>query len=296
MNQQSNVTQQHKYGYAVLLVIIGAVFLSTTGIMLRNIEQADGWQILFYRGIAFSITMFLILLSHYRWETVSAFRAIGLRGLWAGLVLGIGSCCYVYALLLTTVANAMFIIGTAPVATAFVAWVVLGERTSTTGIISMLISLCGIGLMFIDGLIADRWLGNVMALCVVATFVNYLLIVRHSRDTDMLPATCFAGVVMAVVGFAGAGDLSIQTHDLILSVVMGCVQITVGLMCYTIAARYILASEVALFALTESILAPIWVWIGVGETPSGLTLAGSAIVLLSVSGYCVMEISRKRRA
>ena len=152
--------QQRRYGFAVLLVIIGAVFLSTTGIMLRNIEQADGWQILFYRGIAFSITMFLILLFHYRSKTVSAFRAIGQRGLWAGLVLGIGSCCYVYALLLTTIANAMFIIGTAPVATAFAAWVVLGERTSTTAIISMLISLCGIGLMFVDGLIADRWLGN----------------------------------------------------------------------------------------------------------------------------------------
>jgi hypothetical protein len=56
-----------------------------------------------------------------------------------------------------------------------------------------------------------------------------------------------------------------------------------------------MASEVALFALTESILSPIWVWIGVGEQPSLLTFVGSAIVLFSVVSYCVSGIRTERR-
>ncbi len=288
--------QQHRYGFGVLLVVVGGVFLSTNGIVLRNMEQASGWQILFYRGLAFSITLFLILLFRYRAGIVGAFRAIGQRGIWAGVVLGLGSCCYVFALLFTTIANAVFIIGAAPLATAFVAWLVLGERTSVSGVIAMLVSLGGIGLMFVDGLIAGRWFGNVMALLVVASFVIYLLILRGKRDTDMLPATCIGGVVMAVAGLLGAQHLLVSTHDLLLAVMMGCVQFLVGFMCFTIATRYILAAEVALFALTESILAPIWVWVGIGETPSVLTLTGSAIVLVSVVAYCVMEIARQRRA
>lgn len=288
--------QQHRYGFGVLLVVVGGVFLSTNGIVLRNMEQASGWQILFYRGLAFSITLFLILLFRYRAGIVGAFRAIGQRGIWAGVVLGLGSCCYVFALLFTTIANAVFIIGAAPLATAFVAWLVLGERTSVSGVIAMLVSLGGIGLMFADGLIAGRWFGNVMALLVVASFVIYLLILRGKRDTDMLPATCIGGVVMAVAGLLGAQHLLVSTHDLLLAVMMGCVQFLVGFMCFTIATRYILAAEVALFALTESILAPIWVWVGIGETPSVLTLTGSAIVLVSVVAYCVMEIARQRRA
>ena len=287
--------QQHKYGFGVLLAIVGGVFLSTNGIMLRSVEHADGWQILFYRAIAFSITMFLVLLLRYRGETVNAFRAIGRRGVWAGLALGIASCCYVFAILHTTVANAIFIIGAGPLATAFFAWLVLGERTSAIGIAAMLVSLCGIGLLIADGLIDGRWFGNVMALCVVAASVIYLLIVRASRETDMLPATCIAGVTILLVGFVGADSLSIETHDLIIVLVMGSVQLTVGFMCYTIAARYILAAEVSLFALTESILAPIWVWIGVGETPSDLTIVGSAIVLLSVAVYGMVEIMKARR-
>ena len=287
--------QQRKYGLGVLLVVIGGIFLSTNGIMLRSIEAADGWQILFYRGFAFAVTLFLLLAIRYRTGTVRAFRAVGTKGIWAGLALGLGSCCYVFALLYTTIANAVFIIGAAPIATAVAGWLILGERMSLAGVITMLVSLAGVGLMFADGLIAGRWLGNVMALLVVASFVTYLLILRRCPTTDMLPSTCLGGFVMGAAGLIGAHSLSISTHDLVLAVTMGCVQFLVGFMCFTIAAKYILAAEVALFALTESILAPIWVWIGVGERPSSLTLIGSAIVLGAVTVYCVSAIAKERR-
>jgi drug/metabolite transporter (DMT)-like permease len=292
----STLKQSRRYGFGVLLMAIGAVFLSTNGIMLRHIEQADGWQILFYRGLAFSVTVFSILVFKYRRNSVHAILAVGQRGIWAGLALGLSSCFYVFALLLTTIANAMFIIGAAPLATAFAAWLVLRERTTRTGIATMLVSLGGISLLFADGIAAGRWLGNVMALGLLANFVIYVLIVRGNRDIDMLPAICLSGIVMAVAGFIGADDLAIKTHDLIIVLTMGCVQMTVGFICYTVAARYILAAEVALFALTESILAPIWVWIGVGETPSNLTLAGIAIVLIAVCVYGAAEIFRTRLA
>jgi len=147
---------ERKYTYGVTLVIIGGIFLSLSGILLRNIESASGWQILFYRGIAFTSMLFFILLFKYRTGIVEAFRAVGRPGVWAGVALGLGSICYVYAILLTTVANAVFIIGAAPLATAFVGWIILKERTSKFGIIAMLVSLIGIGLMFADGLLEGR--------------------------------------------------------------------------------------------------------------------------------------------
>jgi drug/metabolite transporter (DMT)-like permease len=227
---------------------------------------------------------------------VSAFRAIGPRGVCAGLVLGLGSSCYVFALMLTTVANAIFIVGAAPILTALAAWLVLGERLSRAGIVAMVFALVGIGLLFADGLAAGRWIGNVLALLVVVAFVIYLLILRGNRNVDMLPAAFFSGVAMVAVGLAGARDMSIPVHDLTIAVAMGCIQYTVGFICYTLAVRYILAGEVALFALTESVFAPIWVWIGVGETPSVLTLAGSTIVLFSVAAYSLVSIAGERRA
>jgi DME family drug/metabolite transporter len=286
---------ERSYGYGVMLVIIGGVFLSTSGILLRNIESADGWQILFYRGIAFSTTLFLLLLLRYRRGIGAAFYAIGKPGLCASLVLGLGSICYIFAILLTTVANAVFIIGAAPLATAFVAWLVLGEKTSRFGVVAMLISLAGIGLMFADGLLEGRWAGNLAALAVVASFVVFLLIIRQRRGVDMLPATCLSGLVMAGVACLFVDSFALSPHDLTIAVLMGCLQFGVGFWCFTVATRYIMASEVALFALTESILGPIWVWVGVGEEPSLLTLIGSGIVLVCVVSYCINGIRAERR-
>lgn len=286
---------ERKYTYGITLVIIGGVFLSLSGILLRNIDAASGWQILFYRGIAFFSLLFFILLLKYRLGIVDAFRAIGRPGVWAAIVLGLGSICYVYAILLTTVANAVFIIGSAPLATALVGWLILKERTSKLGIIAMSISLIGIGFMFADGLLEGRWLGNVVALLVVASFVTFLMILRSRRFVDMLPATCLSGVVMAGIAFLFADNVIISNHDLVISLLLGFVQLGIGFLCFTIATRYIMASEVALFALTESILGPIWVWIGVGEQPSVLTIFGSGIVLLCVSAYCIVGIQDERR-
>jgi len=286
---------ERRYGYGVGLVITGGLFLSTSGILLRNIEEASGWQILFYRGIAFSLTLFLLLLLRYRSGIGAAFHAIGRPGIWAGVVLGLGSICYIFAILLTTVANAVFIIGAAPLATAFVAWLLLGERTTAFGVTAMLVSLAGIGLMFADGLIEGRWAGNVAALAVVASFVVFLLIIRSRRGVDMLPATCLSGLVMGGVAALFVDSFVISNHDLVIAIVMGCLQFGIGFWCFTVAARYIMASEVALFALTESILGPIWVWIGVGEKPSLLTLIGSAIVFVSVVAYCISGIRTERR-
>ena len=59
---------ERRYGYGVSLVVIGGVFLSTSGILLRNLEAANGWQVLFYRGLAFSVTLFLLLLIPCLWQ------------------------------------------------------------------------------------------------------------------------------------------------------------------------------------------------------------------------------------
>ena len=285
---------ERRYGLGVTLVIVGGVFLSLSGILLRNIEAANGWQILFYRGFAFSATLFLLLLVKYRQGTIQAFRNIGMPGVLAGAVLGLGSVCYIFAILTTTVANALFIIGAAPLATAFVGWVVLGEKTPGFGIIAMLASLGGIALMFADGLIEGRWLGNVAALGVVVSFVIFLLIVRKYRQINMLPATCLGGLVMSFISAFFIDSFVISNHDLVIALLMGCIQFGIGFICFTVATRYILASEVALFALTESILGPIWVWVGVGEEPGLLTILGSIIVFVCVASYCIFSIREER--
>jgi drug/metabolite transporter (DMT)-like permease len=63
---------------------------------------------------------------------------------------------------------------------------------------------------------------------------------------------------------------------------MGVVQLGLGLVLYTRASRHLPAAELQLVATAELVLAPLWVWIGVGEAPNAATLVGGAVVVLAI--------------
>jgi drug/metabolite transporter (DMT)-like permease len=46
--------------------------------------------------------------------------------------------------------------------------------------------------------------------------------------------------------------------------------------------RYIPAAEVALFALLETVIGPILVWLGVGEVPTLATWIGGGFVMTAI--------------
>ncbi|MYH91258.1 MAG: DMT family transporter, partial [Gammaproteobacteria bacterium] len=212
----------------------------------------------------------------------------------AALVLSVGSIFYIMALLNTTVANVVFIIGASPLLAALAGWLFLRERVTRASLASMFAAILGIGLMFADGLVSGGMLGNVFALCLAIMYVFYLLILRGNRHVDMMPATCLSGLFTAMIVLAFVVDFAVSRHDLVIILALGSVQFGFGFMCLTWSTRYIPAAEVALFSLSEAVLNPIWVWLGVGETPSLYTLAGSAVVLAAVMTYSIMAIRRER--
>ena len=60
--------------------------------------------------------------------------------------------------------------------------------------------------------------------------------------------------------------------------------ISIGLVCYTAGGRVLPAAETALLNMLEVVLAPLWVWLVLGETASRATLLGGAIILGAVAG------------
>ena len=266
----------------VVLVLAGAVMLSLAGISLRVMESASGWQILFYRSLTFFIVIFLYLAIRYRTRVIRAFVTAGRPGLVVALSLGVGSTCYVFALLLTTVANALFLLSSAPFMAAVLGWIVLRERVRPMTWIAMTVALAGISLMIVNGIQSGRLLGNIIALVTPVTFAIMLVTVRRVGDRDMIPAICLGGLVGASIGFGMSDTLVISRHDLALCLFMGVVQYAGGFVLITLGARHVPAAEVALLSLVEVLLAPTWVWIGVGEVPTAITLAGGTIVLAAV--------------
>ena len=274
---------QRRRAAGVAMVLTGGVCLSTSGILLRNIESAGGWQILFYRGLFFALTMVLFLAVRHRGRLLRVFRDTGSAGIFIGVILGITSVFYIFGILSTTVANVVFIISAAPLITAVLARVILGERATAGTWLAMLAALTGVTLMVSDGLMGGGLFGVLCALGVALGFSAMLITLRKNSRVNMLPALPLSGAVSAVVAAIMAPDLAISGYDMGICFILGTGQFGAGFILITLGARYVPAAETALLSLTETVLAPLWVWMAVDETPSLLTLIGGAVVITAVT-------------
>src|SRR5690606_37886850 len=106
---------RRNYLIGIAMGLIGSACLSIAGVTMRHVEQADGWQMLFYRSIIFAATILLWLLLRYRTRTLQAFQAIGRLGLLVAVVMGISFVGYLVALAWAQVATAMVVMSSGPV-------------------------------------------------------------------------------------------------------------------------------------------------------------------------------------
>ena len=67
--------------------------------------------------------------------------------------------------------------------------------------------------------------------------------------------------------------------------ITGAVILPASFFCLSLASRYTHASNVSLLMLLETVLAPIWVWWGVGEAPTTNMIIGGAVVIGSLGAY-----------
>jgi drug/metabolite transporter (DMT)-like permease len=77
---------------------------------------------------------------------------------------------------------------------------------------------------------------------------------------------------------------------------LGFVQLGLGCVLMTRATRHISSGEIGLYSLLENVLAPLWVWIGIGEQPQDLALAGGIIVIAALTANELLGLRATRPA
>jgi len=98
----------------------------------------------------------------------------------------------------------------------------------------------------------------------------------------MAPAICLSQLLLVLVVGPFAHPTTVGERDLGLLVLLGVAQMGLGLLLFTMGARLIVASEVALITLLEVVLGPFWAWVAVSETPALMTVVGGAVVVAAV--------------
>ncbi len=285
------------YATGVALVLLAGALWSTMGIGIRLIEQANVWQILFFRSCALAAFLFLLISLRSGGQPLRRIRRAGLAGVVGGLGLVFAFAGGIYAIQTTTVANAMFLFAAAPFVAAALGWILLRESVRRATWFAMAFAVVGIAIMVANGFAAGRVAGNLSALLSACGFAVFTIALRWGRLEDMFPAVFLAGVFALVTGAfvcsAGGYGFDIPPRDIAIALALGVFQVGAGLAVFTLGSRVVPAAELALLSMTEVLLAPLWVWLLLDETVSAATLGGGAILLLALAGNALSGARRK---
>jgi drug/metabolite transporter (DMT)-like permease len=256
-------------------------------------------SLLFWRSVFCIATLLIYLGWRHGARIGDRFLSIGRTGLLCSLTLGGSFITFIFALTSTTVANVAFTVGMAPVFATLLAWLFLRERVAMRTVGFIALSLGGIGLMFSDGLATGGLSGNILALVTCLLYSGTIVLLRGGRRVDMVPAVTVAAVLSCLVAAMVAPmGLGIGLYDMGVIAIMGVVQLAFQYIFFTAGVRHMPAAQAALLGRATVVLTPFWAFLGVGEVPSMLTLAGGGLVLSAVlgQGLSALWLTRARAA
>jgi drug/metabolite transporter (DMT)-like permease len=293
MNKQNLLsTPPHLHRRGVLLMVGAGLCWSTGGILIRSAALTDPWEIVFWRSVFLVIFMIGVLALWHRSKVFGKIAEVGIPGVLAGALLASTFFFFILSVTRNTVANTLVLMSVSPFFVAVFGRIFLRERLPLRTWAAIAVALLGIGLMFSEGLDSGRTVGNLLALGVPVAFgLNVVILQRTHASVSMAPAILLAGIFSLLIALPLAWPLTPTLLDFVVLGIMGWVQLGVGCVLLTLAARYLSAGEIGLLALLETTLGPVWVWLGLGERPSDMAIAGGAIVIgaLLVNGLWGMR-------
>ena len=277
------------------ITTLGVLFIVPDSLFVRLID-AEPMVTAFWRGM---ISGLLILLALTVFQGVTAFSTIRRTG-WMGviyaLLIGSTAPAFVLAITHTSVANAVFIFAATPVFAAIISRIFLGEPIRLRMVLTMLVVLFGLGIIAFGSGSTElaSWRGDLWALYVSMAFAAALTAVRRVRETPMIPVIPIAYIGAALVVGSFIAPLAAFQAQWPLFLGHGAF-IAVATWLLTLGPRFISSAEVSLLILLESVLAPILVWVIIGEDPGPWALVGGAVVIgaLLISNLSVLR-SRRR--
>jgi drug/metabolite transporter (DMT)-like permease len=284
--------------FGLLLAACGAILLSPDALFMR-LSGMDGMQMLGWRGLCMG-TLFLCL-----WALTSASRRVDLRALATGAGLTVAASQWINAMLFPTgiaaapVAVVLIAIATVPVWAAVLSRLLYGERTSTATWVTIALVLAGITLAVSgqgDAALNPRALiGAACGLGVALTLALSFVTLRHSPGIPILLAVGLGALCAGLTGLTLTTPARMTDGTLWAILVAAVLILPASFFALSTASRHTAAANVSLLMLLETVLGPLWVWLGTGEAPTLRMMAGGAIVVITLAIYIAANDRAARR-
>lgn len=285
------------YSTGVIMIAMAGVCWSFIPLGIRLIESGSVWQILFYRSLGMLPMIFMLIVWRSGGKPVRLILDAGLPGVLGGLALVAAYAGGIGAVQLTSVANAAFLFATAPFWAALLSFIFLGESARKATWIAMIIGLAGIAFMVADSFSSGNWAGDAVALFSAIGFALFTVALRWGKAVDMLPVIFLGGLfaleLSGIILWGTGQGFYLPPLEIGLAVILGFVALGLGMVLYTFGSRVVPSAELALLAMTEVVLGPIWVWLFLNETAKAETLIGGGILMAAIVFNALSGLRRK---
>ncbi len=279
---------QHQINYrtGVILVATAAVMWSLMGLAIRALGDASTWAVLFYRSLGIAPVILLLIATNTRGNPMPVILRAGWSGLIGGICLVAAFAGAIFAIQSTTIANAVLLFAAAPLITALLSRIVLGESVRPLTWVAIALAAIGMFIMVREGLALGAGWGNAAALVSALGFSGYTLILRRGRGTDMLPALLIGSLLSVAAAYAvltaTGGTVALPLRSILIAAAAGFVLLGIGMALFTAGSRVVPAAELGLLSMVEVMLAPVWAWVFLGEQASRNTVIGGTILLAAL--------------
>ena len=282
--------------FGVLLAISAGIVWSTIGLSIKSIEQANAFEILFYRSIFISVFIGTLLHFFFRFDFWDLFKN------WVSYLIGGTSLFFayiggIYALLATSAANALLLFACAPIFTAILSPILLKEAISIKTLLSIFIAFLGVFIMIWNDFGGGNWKGNMSAVISAIGFSLFTINLRLNKHLQMLPSVFSSGIIASCVALLiillADYSFGLISKDFIIIFILGVFQVGGGLVLYTVGSKYVPATQLTILMLGEVFLGPVWVWIFIGEEVLLNTILGGSMICFAVIYNALYSNSEK---
>ena len=276
----------------LLIAVLGVLCISPDTLLIRLGGQEYGVT-LFWRSLFTAVGLSLLVIAMNGRKTTQRIKALGRLGLLVTLLFSLSNLAFLAAVQITSVANTLVIISSAPVFAALLGRVFLDEPIPLRMWVTTTIVIIAIGFIFTDGLESAKWWGNVCALISALTLATTFTVTRLAEDIDMTPALAGSSIISAAIAFPLATSVIIPPEALVNFAILGFF-LTLAFTLLFIAPRYIPAAEVSLIMPLETIFGTGLVWFYIGEEPSLRAVVGGSAIIVALSVNSVIGIRQSK--
>jgi len=186
---------KNNYLLGFSLVVISGIIWSIGAPLVRFLEDAESYrlQYLLYRGLIITSVILIFVLYREGRNFFQTFKRIDSWSLVGGLVMSVTFFGWIYALTTTTVAITLLMLALSPVLSAFLGFVILGERLSRVTVANMIIVAAGITIMVWDSDKSTTIIGVIYGFFVALGFSIYTITIRKNPEVPKLLTPALGG-------------------------------------------------------------------------------------------------------